>query len=76
MKKTEIRLEVFNLSLDEWRIINSLCENGYSVFLTPIELKYKIGISGGSFLSGKLNKQERIFVTEYYNLIETLTPTN
>ena len=66
--KTEIRLEVFNLSLDDWKIIKALCENGYSIFITAKELADAIGISGGNFLTGKLNENERKFVDEYYSL--------
>lgn len=68
MKKTEIRLEVFNLSLDGWKVINKLCKNGYSLFITSKELADAIGISGGNFLSGKLNENERKLVDEYYSL--------
>lgn len=66
--KTEIRLEVFNLSIDDWKIIKSLCENEYSLFITAKELSDAIGISGGNFLSSKLNENERKFVDEYYSL--------
>ena len=66
--KTEIRLEVLNISATNWKAVETICTNNVSINVTPTELMDLIGFSGGMFLSGKLNEQEQLFVQEYYKL--------
>ena len=74
--KTKIRREVLNLTLKNWEKIDKITINGYYIEVTPKELIDLIGISGGSFIGGKLNNEERLFVDEYYKLGRELSQTN
>jgi hypothetical protein len=68
MDKTNIRIEIFNLTLDDWKKINQITDNPLEIKLTPMELISLIGCDGGNFLSSKLNDKERLFVDEYYRI--------
>ena len=70
--KTIIRTEVLNITLDAWKKIDQITFNGYQIEVTPKELIDLIGFDGGQFLSGKLNKEERLFVDAYYELGNSL----
>lgn len=66
--KTKLRLEIFNLTRDQWDKIKSLEINGYQIECTPQELIDTIGLSGGSFIGTRVNEEERKFIDEYYRL--------
>jgi len=68
MKKTKIRTEVLNITMDNWKKIDQITFNGYQIEVTPKELIELIGFDGGQFLSSRLNDDEKVFVYEYYNL--------
>ena len=71
--KTLIRLEVLNISLENWNKINKITFNGFQINVTPSELINLIGFDSGQFISGKLNNEEKIFVDKYYKLSKILT---
>ena len=66
--KTKIRIEVLNISIDNWKKIDQIKFNCDHIEVTPKELIDLIGFDGGQFLSGKLNDEERFFVHAYYKL--------
>ena len=69
--KQKIRIEVLNISLDGWEKVKQISSDNI-INVTPKELIDLIGFDGGQFLSGKLNEDERIFVDNYYKLVEHL----
>lgn len=74
--KTYLRLEIFNLSIENWNKIEETSLDGFRIYMTPNELIDLIGFDGGQFLSGKLNYEERIFVDAYYELGRALAKQN
>jgi hypothetical protein len=65
---TKIRLEILNLTLDDWKIVESMSADNVHLEVTPEELRKRISFSGGQFLSGKCTEDEQRFVDEYYKL--------
>lgn len=66
----KVRLEVMNLTAGQWQFINIRAFQTLSsgdILLTTIEDLYnEVGCTGGMFLSGKYNEEEKRFSKLFY----------
>lgn len=66
MKKRFIRTSILNLTSFQWEKIREIETGDGIINVTPKEFIEIVGFDGGMFLSGKANKEELSFITEFY----------
>lgn len=67
MDKELIRIEIMNLTLDQWKKIEEIEHHGF-VEITPKQFIDLVGFDGGMFFSLKANDRELKFIKEVYKI--------